>query len=122
MSIIKEIIHNGIYHYRIETNKGVYYIRLFKAVHNRTIMEKEIYNLCNDKVEVSTFRLISIVEYCINKIITKRRKSKMYEYEVINKNTKEVIDYIYGYNKKDALARNGYAESEYILVKSDYID
>ena len=45
----------------------------------------------------------------------------MYEFEIRNTLTNE-IDYIYGYNTKDAFRRRDYNPAEWAVLSRDYID
>lgn len=45
----------------------------------------------------------------------------MYEYELINKNTKEKT-IVYGYNDNNVFTRNNLNKDEWTIIIKDYID
>lgn len=53
--------------------------------------------------------------------ITKKGKSKMKEYGIINIHTNE-INVMFGHNPMDAYERSGFNASEWVIDYVDYID
>ena len=52
---------------------------------------------------------------------TKERNLKMYEYEILNKETEE-IEFMWGYSIEDAFRRRGFNRDEWKVISSEYID